>query len=176
MPLYARPLQSKVNKLSTRNRFSEDQDKSSVGDPEQRILSPTTISARARNKSRLRSLSKGALKDELAYHLSSAAKADFKTLEITDKYHEQAKAVLYRINLNDLSAVDIATTDSKAIFVIHTSDIKVIYAELEQLKRSDPRGFDEVVTEAVQTILEGINKRYYHIAGLPYKVTWRFEP
>jgi hypothetical protein len=165
-----------VKKLSTRNRFSEDKDKSSVDDLEQNIPSPTTISARARNKSRLRSLSKGALKDELVYQLSSAAKVDFKTLEIVDKYHEQAKTVLYRINLYDLSAVDIATADSKAIFVINTSDIKVLYAELERLKSSDPRGFDEVVTEAIQTLLEGVNKGYYHIAGLPYKVTWRFEP
>ncbi|HEY7108572.1 MAG TPA: hypothetical protein VH415_04010 [Nitrososphaeraceae archaeon] len=136
----------------------------------------TTISAKAKNKSSLIGFSRGALKDELIYQLSSSAKMDLKTFEMIDKYHEQAKTVLYRINLYDLSTVDIASTDSKAIFVIHTSDItKVLYAELEEVKRSDPRGFDELVTEAVQTILEGINKRYYHIAGLPYKITWRFE-
>lgn len=63
------------------------------------------------------------------------------------------------------------------IFVINTSDLTpTLCSELEQLKRSDPKGFDELVTEGVQTILEGINKRYFHIAGLPYKVTWRFDP
>ncbi len=119
---------------------------------------------------------KWALKDELTYQLSSA-KMNLKTFEIIDKYHEQAKSVLYRINLYDFSAIEIASAESKGIFVINTSDLSpTLYHELEQLKRSDPKGFDEVVTEAVQTILEGINKRYYHIAGLWYKVTWRFEP
>jgi hypothetical protein len=136
----------------------------------------TSLSARAWSKSRLSGLSRGALKDELVYQLSSAAKMDLKIFEIVDKYHERAKAVLYRINLYDLSAIDTATTDSKAIFVINTSDItEGLYFELKQLKESDPKGFDELVTEAVQTLLEGINNRYYHIAGLPYKVIWRFE-
>jgi hypothetical protein len=100
---------------------------------------------------------------------------NLKTLDIIDKYHEQAKSVLYRINLYDFSAIDIAADESKGIFVINTSDLSpTLYNELEQLRGSDPKAFDEVVTEAVQTILEGINKRYYHIAGLPYKVTWRF--
>ena len=97
-------------------------------------------------------------------------------LEISYKYHERAKSVLYRINLYDLSAIDITADESKGIFVINTSDLSPsLRDELEQLKVSDPKGFDELVTEVVQTILEGMNKRYYHIAGLPYKVTWRFE-
>jgi hypothetical protein len=48
--------------------------------------------------------------------------------------------------------------------------------ELEQLQNIDPRGFDIVVTEAIQTLFDGINSRYYHTVGLPYKVTWRLEP
>jgi hypothetical protein len=100
------------------------------------------------------------------------------TMEISHKYHERAKSVLYRINLYNLSAIDVrGATQSKGIFVINTNDLlPPLRNELEQLKRSDPRGFDEIVTEAIQTLLEGINERYYHIAGLSYKVTWRFEP
>jgi hypothetical protein len=140
------------------------------------LATRTTIFAGVRNKSRLSVSSRAALKDELTYQLSSTATMDLKTFEIVDKYHERAKSVLYRINLYDLHAIDIASDRSTGLFVINTSDItKALYSELDQLRRSDPRGFDEVVTEALQTILEGINKRYYHIAGLPYKVTWRFE-
>ena len=166
--------------MSTKNIFSKDKDKSSVNGyviSDRRIPSRTTISAKANNKSRLSGFSKWALKDELTYQLSSSAKMNLNTFEMIDKYHEQAKIVLHRINLYDLSAIDIAADESKGIFVINTSDLSpTLCNELEQLKGLDPKTFDEVVTEAVQISMEGINKRYYHIADLPYKVTWRFEP
>jgi hypothetical protein len=90
-------------------------------------------------------------------------------IRFISKYYEQAEFILYRIN----------TWNHKTppVFIINTSDLtRLLYSELEQLKAISPRQFDKLVTEAVQTLLEGINKRYYHIAGLPYKVTWRFEP
>jgi hypothetical protein len=165
--------------MSTENIFSKDKDKSSVNGyviSDRRIPSRTTISAKANNKSRLSGFSKWALKDELTYQLSSSAMMDLNTFEMIDKYHEQAKIVLHRINLYNLSAIDVNADESKGIFVINTSDLSpALCEELEQLKGSDPEGFDELVTEVVQTLLEGINKRYYHIAGLPYKVTWRFK-
>ncbi len=173
-------LQSRVKKMSTENRFSEDTDNSSAGDysaSEWRVPSRTAILARAQGKSGPVYLSRSALKDELTYQLSSTVKMNLKTFEIIDKYHEQAKSVLYRINLYDFSAIEIASAKSKGVFIINTSDISLaLYHELLRLKNSDPKGFDELVTEAIQTILEGINKRYYHIAGLPYEVPWRFEP
>lgn len=163
--------------MSTENRFSEDKDKSCSVDPERNVPGRTTVSAKAKSKSGLVHLSRSALKDELVFQLSSRVKMNWYTLEISNKYHKMAKSVLYRINLYDLSAVDITVDESEGIFVINISDLsRALRNELEQLKSSDPKGFDELVTEAVQTILEGINKRYYHIAGLPYKVTWRFEP
>lgn len=162
--------------MSTENRFSEHKDKSCSADPERNISGRTTVSAKAQSKSRLIHLSRSALKDELVFQLSSRVKMNWYTLEISNKYHEMAKSVLYRINLYDLSAIDITADDSKGIFVINISDLsRALCNELEQLKRSDPKAFDEIVTEAVQILLEGINKRYYHVAGLPYKVTWRFE-
>ncbi len=137
----------------------------------------TIVSPEANIKSEVIHSSKPALKDKLVYQLSSTVKMNWNTLQITNKYHEKAKSVLYRINLYDFSAVDISTCQSEGIFVINKSDLSpTLCDELEQLKSSDPRAFDEIVTEAIQTLLEGVNKRYYHVAGLPYKVTWRFDP
>jgi hypothetical protein len=126
---------------------------------------------------------KAALKDELVFELSSKTAIDWDKLEsqlrfdiqidwdilqTTQKYYEQAEFVLYRINTWDPS--------TPPVFVINTSDLtQSLTTELEELKNIDPMGFDKIVTEAVQTIMEGINRRYYHIAALPYKVTWRFE-
>ena len=164
-----------MKKITSENRFSEDKDKSCYVDPERNVPGRTTVTAKAKSKSGLVHLSRSALKDELVYQLSSRVKMNWDTLEFSNKYHKMAKSVLYRINLYDLSAVDTTADESKGIFVINTSDLSLTLCnELEQLKRSDPKAFDEVVTEAVQTILEGINKRYYYIAGLPYKITWRF--
>ena len=149
--------------MSTKNRFSEDKDKSSAGDPAvsvQRAPSRTTLSAKAKSKSRLVYSSRSALKDELVYQLSSRVEINWNTLETSHKYHERAKSVLYRINLYRLSAIDVNAKQSKGIFVINTSDLSpALCDELERLKRSDPKGFDELVTEAVQTLLEGINER-----------------
>ena len=165
--------------MTTENIIPEDRDKSSAGDctaSGQRAPSRTTVSAKAKSKSRLVYSSRSALKDELVYQLSSQVEINWNTLETSHKYHERAKSVLYRINLYHLSAIDVNAEQSKGIFVINTSDLSpALYDELELLKRLDPKRFDELVTEAVQTLLEGINERYYHIAGLPYKVTWRFE-
>jgi hypothetical protein len=166
--------------MATENRFSEDKDKSSAGDcvaSERKIPNTKTISAKVKSISGLNYSSKAALKDELVYQLSSCIKINWNTLETFYKYHDRAKSVLYRINLYDLSVIDIRADQSKGVFVINISDLlPALRNQLEQLRRSDPKGFDELVTEAIQTLFEGINKRYYHIAGLPYKVTWRFEP
>jgi hypothetical protein len=122
-------------------------------------------------------LTTAAIKDELIYQLSSKVtievKIDIDTraayLDIKQKYYELAEFVLYRINLYN--------PKMPPVFIINTSDLtQLLRNELEQLKKSDPRGFDKLVTEAVQSIMEGINGRYYHIAGLAYKVTWRFDP
>ena len=162
--------------MDTKNRLSEDKDKSSVCSSEQRLPSSTTVSAKAKSKSQICYLSRAALKDELVYQLSSRIRMNWHTLETSNKYHDRAKSVLYRINLYDVSAIDVMAAQSKGIFVIKTHDLlSPLRNELEQLKRSDPRGFDEIVTEAIQTLLEGINERYYHIVGLPYKVTWRLS-
>ena len=128
--------------------------------------------------------SRAALKDELVYQLSSKIaidwnrllnqlrfeiEIDWDALETHQKYQERAEFVLYRINTWNPA--------KPPVFVINTTDLtSSLRSELEQLKNIDPKGFDKLITEAIQTIFEGINARYYHTAGLSYKVAWRFEP
>jgi len=113
------------------------------------------------------------IKDEFKYQLSSASLVEIdketNVIHITHKYYELAEFILYRIN----------TWNSKTppVFVIDTSDLtKNLLKELEQLKQRDSLRFNKLITEAVQTILESVNQRYYHINDIAYKVTWRFEP
>ena len=122
-------------------------------------------------------LTYAAIKDELVYQLSSTCpfevvmdgKRATPFIRFRAKYYDLAEFILYRIN----------TWNSKTppVFVINTSDLtKKLQKEIERLQDKDPLGFDKLVTEAVQSILESINQRYYHVNGIAYKVTWRFEP
>jgi hypothetical protein len=121
-------------------------------------------------------LTNAAIKDELVYQLSSTCPYEVVMddnrltpyIRFRAKYYEQAEFILYRIN----------TWNPKTppVFIINTSDLtKKLQKELEQLQKSDSIGFDKLVTEAVQSLLESVNQRYYHINGIAYKVTWRFE-
>ena len=118
--------------------------------------------------------SAAAITDDLTYHLSSTYGLSINDntgqIHITHKYYDRAEFVLYRINIWDPSA-------PPPIFVINCSDIPpALQKELEQLKESDPRLFDRVVTDAIQSLMEGINDRYYHVSGVAYKISWRFDP
>lgn len=109
-----------------------------------------------------------AIIDELISQLSSASvfiiDEDTGTIRIKHKYYDQAEFCLYRINIWKISPV----------FVINCSDLsKQLQNELEQLKNSDPRLFDKTVTEAIQSLMEGVNQR--HVSGTAFKVSWRFE-
>jgi hypothetical protein len=111
------------------------------------------------------------IKDELTFQLSSTKSSliDEKNRDIPtiNKYHDHAEFVLYRINLYKPSPE----------FLINRSDLTSrLKNELERLYKSSPKLFEQIVTESVQTILEGVNQRYYHVNGIPYKVTWRFVP
>jgi hypothetical protein len=156
---------------------ADDTAPSTVKDTEKR--SDPLAKARAKSKQRLYYHTTAAVKDELTYQLSSAAKYNIKQDKdtgawyiedhLTCKYYEHAEFVLTRINIWHHSR--------PPVFVINTSDLSLrLRNELNILKESSPKEFDKLVTEAVQTLMEDINQRYYHIADLPYKVTWRFEP
>ena len=119
------------------------------------------------------SFSAAAIVDELRYQLSFANSftidENTSQIRITHKYYDRAEFVLYRINIWDPSM--------PSVFVINCSDITpALQKELEQLKESNPRLFDRVVTDAIQTLMEGINERYYHVSGVAYKISWRFDP
>lgn len=111
-------------------------------------------------------------RDELIFQLSSSneyAIDKTKQIHITHKYIDRAEFVLYRINIWDPS--------KPPIFIINCSDITLtLQKELEQLKKTDPQLFDRVVTDAIQSLMEGINERYYHISSVAYKISWRFDP
>ena len=114
-----------------------------------------------------------AIVDELTYQLSSACAftidENTKQIHILHKYYDQAEFVLYRINIWNFS--------KPPVFVINCADIsQVLQNELEQLKESNFRLFDRVVTEAIQSLMEAINDRYYHVSGIAYKISWRFDP
>jgi hypothetical protein len=149
---------------------------STVNDREKRLHALTED--RAKPNQRLYNYTTAAVKDELTYQLSSVAKYNLKQdkdtgvwyLEdhLTCKYYERAEFVLARINIWDPSR--------PPVFIINTSDLSLrLRNELDILKETSPKQFDKLVTEAVQTLMEGINQRYYHVAGLSYKVTWRLE-
>ena len=107
--------------------------------------------------------------EKLVNSLWFGTRIDREMLQTTQKYHKRAEFVLYRINT--------CNPATPTAFVINTSDLtQSLRIELEQLQNIDPRGFDIVVTEAIQTLFDGINSRYYHTVSLPYKVTWRLEP
>lgn len=111
------------------------------------------------------------IKDELTFQLSSAksSQIDEKTQSTytINKYHKLAEFVLYRINLYR----------PPPEFLINRSDLTPrLQIELERLHKSSPKIFEKIVTESIQTILEGMNQRYYHVNGIPYKVRWRFVP
>jgi hypothetical protein len=112
-----------------------------------------------------------AIKDELTFQLSSVCslKIDEKThlFHIVHKYYDRADFVLYRINIYR----------PPPVFIINLSDITPkLQSELDEVYKSSPKTFDRVVTNAIQCILESVNKRYYHVSNIAYKVCLRFEP
>lgn len=109
--------------------------------------------------------------DELIFQLSSAysftINDDTKEIHIMHKYYEQAEYILYRINIYN----------PRPVFVINRSDLASrLQSELKRLFRSSREAFDKIVTEAVEVILESVNRRYYHLNGIKGKIRWRFDP
>src|SRR6185437_437363 len=88
-----------VEKMSTENRFSEDKDKLSLVPVLQQSGRYQAQRPYQQGQRAYQKLPIQALKDELVYQLSSRIRMNWHTLEISHKYHERAKSVLYRINL-----------------------------------------------------------------------------
>jgi hypothetical protein len=130
-----------------------------------------TDSARieSRNEGEGQVLSNAAIRDELCYRLSSVADCEIKgnQIVINRKYYVRAEYVLYRLHIHD----------TPPVFIINTSDLpQQLCNELDQLKNRDLKKFDKTITEAIDSLMEGINNRYYNVNGAAYKVNWRFDP
>jgi hypothetical protein len=117
----------------------------------------------------LPTLSTAAIRDELSSQLGSAAIYEITNdghIIIDHKYYTGAEYVLYRVSI----------WKPLPVFVINCSDLsEQLLNELEQLKNRDPMLFDKTVTEAIQSLMESVNQRYYHVSGAAFKVSWRFE-
>jgi hypothetical protein len=111
-----------------------------------------------------------ATKDELAFQLSSAnsflINRSNNEIHITHKYYDQAQYLLFRLNLHD----------PPPFFIINLSDLSSrLRAELRLVHKSSFKLLDEVVTYAIERILESVDGRYYHVNVLFGKTRWRFE-
>ena len=116
-------------------------------------------------------LTLAALKDELIFHLCSINSycIDEKSgvIRISHKYYDQAESIIYRINV----------WKPPPVFVINESDlIPKLKEELYDLSQSSPETLNRLVTQVVGEILEIVNPRYYHVAGVGANIRWRFEP
>ncbi|MGB0028837.1 MAG: hypothetical protein WBP64_18575, partial [Nitrososphaeraceae archaeon] len=114
-------------------------------------------------------LSNAALRDKLVHELGSVVTHEIKdgSIVIRRKYFITAEHVLYRLNI----------WSSKPLFIINTSNLsQSLRAELEQLKITDPIRFDKTITEAIESLMTGLNERYYLVSNIAYKVKWRFDP
>jgi hypothetical protein len=115
-------------------------------------------------------LSNAALRDKLVHELGSVATYEIMkdgSIVIRRKYFDAAEHVLYRVNI----------WSSKPLIVINTSDLsQSLRIELEQLRNTDPIRFDKTITEAIESLMTGLNERYYFVSNIAYKVQWRFDP
>jgi hypothetical protein len=113
--------------------------------------------------------SNAAIRDELSSQLGSKAIYEITNdgyIIVDHKYYDQAEYVLYRVSI----------WKPLPVFVISCSDLKEqLQNDLEHLKNYDSRLFDKTVTEAIQSLMESVNQRYYHVSGAAFKVSWRFE-
>jgi hypothetical protein len=116
-------------------------------------------------------LTLAALRDELIFHLCSINSycIDEKTgtIHISHKYYDQAESIIYRINV----------WRQPPVFIINESDLTPkLKEELYDLPLSAPETLNRLVTQVVGQILETVNPRYYHVAGVGANIRWRFEP
>lgn len=111
-----------------------------------------------------------AIEDELVYSLYGVTtlilQGSKDGFPIRQKYVEQAKKNLYRINV----------FQPIPIFVINTSDLPPsLKKELEKIMHY-PKQLEEIITGAVCRILEDVNPRYFRISGIRRNIKWRIDP
>ena len=121
------------------------------------------------------SLSK--IEDELVLNLSSYYDAEIKEendsninidsnikeIIIKHPYQEQAKGILYKINL----------ANRPLVFNIYNNTLSPkLKDELNYLYKTDKRVFNEIVTNSVKRLYESIDYQYFHMNGVGGKIAW----
>lgn len=118
------------------------------------------------NNNRDAILSIAAVEDKLVLTISShnTAEIDEEGIHIKWHYLDQAKALIYRINVYD----------PLPEFVIFTEDIpEGLSQQLNGLGKVLKK---KVITNAVRRIYESVDPEYFHKNGISGKVKWRLAP
>jgi hypothetical protein len=118
------------------------------------------------------SLSK--IEDELVLHLSSYYDAEInesvsntnnnvKEIVIKHPYQEQAKGIIYKINL----------ANRPLVFNIYGNILSPkLKEELNHIYKTNKEVFNEIVTNSVKRLYESIDFQYFHINGIGGKIAW----
>jgi hypothetical protein len=114
---------------------------------------------------------KEGLIDELVFRVGSITSFEInevtKEISISHKYYDRAEWLIYRINRY------------KPIpeFVFNLSDLTYrSKREVTRLLVSAPATLNDVMTNTVRRIVEAVDPKYYHLAGIHGKIRWRIDP
>ncbi|HSF51547.1 MAG TPA: hypothetical protein VLA74_12360, partial [Nitrososphaeraceae archaeon] len=78
-------------------------------------------------------------------------------------YQEQAKGILYKINL----------ANRPLVFKIYSNTLSPkLKEELNHLYKNNKKVFNEVVTNSVKRLYESIDFQYFHMNGIGGKIAW----
>ena len=114
------------------------------------------------------------IEDELVLHLSSYYDAEInegvsntnnnvKEIVIKHPYQEQAKSILYKINL----------ANKPLVLNIYNNTLSTkLKEELNQLYNTNKGVFNEIVTNSVKRLYESIDYQYFHMNGIGGKIAW----
>src|SRR5215203_1347223 len=118
------------------------------------------------------------IEDELVLHLSSYYDAELKDesygnvesynnnikeIVIKHPYQEQAKDILFKINL----------ANRPLVFNIYSNTLfPKLKEELHHLYKTNKEIFNEIVTNSIKRLYESIDYQYFHMNGIGGKIVW----
>lgn len=114
------------------------------------------------------------IEEELVFHLSSYCDTEIKEdtrrinnnikeIVIKHPYQEQAKSILYKINL----------ANRPLVFNIYNNTFSPkLKEELNHLYKTNKEVFNEIVTNSVKRLYESIDYQYFHMNGIGGKIVW----
>lgn len=114
------------------------------------------------------------IEEELVFHLSSycdtgikegvsSINNNVKEIVIKHPYQEQARSILYKINL----------ANRPLVFNLYNNTLSPkLRKELNHLYKTNKEAFNEIVTNAVKRLYESIDYQYFHINGIGGKIVW----